>query len=83
MENNDRVLFGVMTIIFNSIGVPCFMRGNTGEGVKHIILSIVTCGIMGIIYEVKGIIEGIRILKLSDEEYMKEKNAATTPEAQA
>lgn len=75
MENNDRVLFGVMNIIFNSVGVPCFMRGNSGEGVKHIIFSIITCGVMGIVYTVKGIIEGIRILNLSDEDYMKEKNA--------
>ena len=74
-QKNDRQLFGFMNIFFNCYGVPQFMRGNKNEGIKHIILSIVTCGVMAIVYEVKGIIEGIRILKMSDEQYMAEKYA--------
>ena len=37
---DNRVLFGVMCILFNSIGVPCFMQGNSSKGVKRIILGI-------------------------------------------
>ena len=82
-KKNDKTLFGVMNILFNAYGVPQFMRGNSSEGVKHIILSIVTCGVMAIVYEIKGIIEGIRILKLTDEAYMAEKYAPTAPSTQA
>lgn len=70
---DNRVLFGIMCIIFNSVGVPCFMQGKAGTGVKRIILGIVTCGVIGIINTVKGIILGIQILNMSDEEYAEKK----------
>lgn len=67
MEN--RVLFGVLTILFNSLGVPCFMQGQIKAGVLRIVLGIVTFGVIEIINFVKGIILGIKILKMSDAEY--------------
>lgn len=67
MEN--RVLVGVLTILFNHIGVPCFMQGQVKTGVLRIVLGIVTLGIVAIINVVKGIILGIKILKMTDEEY--------------
>ena len=66
---DNKVLFGVMTIIFNSIGVPCFMAGKTREGILRIVLGVVTCGIIATINEIMGIIQGIKILCMSDEEY--------------
>ncbi|MBE6597324.1 MAG: hypothetical protein E7641_06610 [Ruminococcaceae bacterium] len=66
---DNKVLFGVMTIIFNSIGVPCFMQGKVKAGVLRIILGIVTCGVIEIINTVFGIIQGIKILSMTDEEY--------------
>jgi len=66
---DNKVLFGVMTIIFNSYGVPCFMQGKVGAGILRIILGIVTCGVIGVINVIFGIIQGINILKMSDEEY--------------
>jgi len=70
---DNRVLFGVMCILFNSIGVPCFMQGNSSKGVKRIILGIVTLGIIGLINEIKGIILGIQVLKMTDEEFNEKK----------
>ena len=70
---NNRVLFGVMTIIFNSIGVPCFMQGQVGKGILRIVLAFVTCGVIGVINEIMGIILGIRVLNMSDEEYNEKK----------
>ena len=67
MEN--KVLFGVMTIIFNSIGVPCFMQGKTGAGVLRIVLGVVTFGVISTINGIMGIVQGIKILCMSDEEY--------------
>lgn len=70
---DNKILFGIMTIIFNSIGVPCFMQGRVGTGIWRIVLGVVTCGIIGIINEIMGIILGIQILKMSDEEYQEKK----------
>ena len=69
MEN--RILYGIMTIIFNEIGVPHFMQGKVKTGVIRIILSIIPVigQIISIINLIKGIIMGINILKMSDEDY--------------
>ena len=70
---DNRVLFGIMTIIFNSIGVPCFMAGKVKTGILRIVLGIVSCGIISIINEIMGIIQGIKILCMSDEEFAEKK----------
>ena len=66
---DNKVLFGVMTIIFNAIGVPCFMVGKTKAGVLRIVLHCVTFGIFGTINGIMGIVQGIKILCMSDEDY--------------
>jgi hypothetical protein len=62
-----------MTIIFNAYGVPCFMAGKIKAGILRIVLGFVTCGVIEIINFVKGIILGIKILKMSDEEFAEKK----------
>ena len=66
---DNKVLLGVMTIIFNSVGVPCFMMGKTKAGVLRIILSAITFGIVSTINTIMGIIQGIKICCMSDEEF--------------
>lgn len=75
---NNKVLFGVMCIIFNSYGVPCFMQGQVKTGILRIVLGVVTCGVIGIINVVKGIILGINVLKMTDEEYEAKKGTITS-----
>lgn len=70
---DNRILFGIMTLIFNCYGVPCFMQGKAGTGVKRIVFGILTCGVIALINAIKGIILGIQILKMSDEEYQQKK----------
>ena len=69
----NKVVFGIMTIIFNSVGVPCFMLGKVKEGILRIVLAVVTCGVIEIINLIKGIIFGIQILNMSDEEFEERK----------
>ncbi len=71
---NNRVLFGVMCILFNHIGVPCFMQGRTSTGIKRIVFGILTCEILMIINMIKGIILGIQVLKMTDEEFAEKKD---------
>lgn len=72
MEN--KIVFGIMCIVFNSLGVPCFMQGKTSTGVLRIVLSIITFGVIGFINEIMGIVLGIKVLTMSDEEYAEKKN---------
>lgn len=76
-QTNDKVLFGVMTIIFHAVGVPYFMRGKKKQGITHIILSCVTFGVAALIYEIQGIIRGIKVLTMTDEAYMEAKYSDT------
>ena len=70
---DNKIVFGIMCILFNSYGVPCFMQGQVKTGILRIVLGIVTFGIIGIINVIKGIILGISVLKMSDEEYAAKK----------
>jgi hypothetical protein len=58
-----------MCIAFNAIGVPCFMQKHIKAGILRIVLGIVTCGVIEIINIIKGIILGIQVLKMTDEEF--------------
>lgn len=71
---DNKTLFGIMCILFNSYGVPCFMQGRTSVGIKRIVFAIITCGVIGIINVIKGIILGIQVLKMTDEEYAEKKD---------
>ena len=71
---DNRVLFGVMTIIFNAVGVPCFMAGKVKAGVLRIVLNFVTLGVIGMINSIMGIVQGVRILCMSDEEFQANKH---------
>ncbi len=74
---DNRILFGVMCIIFNSYGVPCFMQGRIKTGILRIVLGMVTFGIIGIINVIMGIILGVKVLKMSDEQYQGMKEGLT------
>lgn len=71
MEN--KTLFGIMCILFNSYGVPCFMQGQAKTGILRIVFGIISCGIVAMINVIQGIILGIEVLKMSDEEYAQKK----------
>lgn len=70
---DNRVLFGVLTILFNCYGIPCFLQGNVKAGILRIVYNFISCGIIGIINLIKGIMLGIEILKMTDEEYAERK----------
>lgn len=64
-QENKKILAGVMGILFGSLGIHKFVLGYTTEGIIQLVVSVVTCGLAGII----GFIEGIIYLTKSDEEF--------------
>ncbi|BDU23995.1 MULTISPECIES: TM2 domain-containing protein [unclassified Flavobacterium] len=64
-QENKKVLAGIMGIIFGYLGIHKFILGYTQEGIIQIVISVVTCGVGGII----GFIEGIIYLTKSDEDF--------------
>lgn len=65
-QDSKRVLAGVLAILFGSLGIHKFVLGYTKEGLIQILISFVSCGILGII----GFIEGIIYLTKSDDEFI-------------
>lgn len=62
---NKKVTAGILAIIIGSLGVHKFYLGYTKEGIIQIVLTIVTCGLAGMM----GLIEGIIYLTKTDEEF--------------
>lgn len=62
---NKKLVAGIVAILIGSLGIHKFILGYTKEGIIQIIISVVTCGIAGII----PFIEGIIYLTKSDDEF--------------
>ena len=67
MGADKKLVAGILGILVGSFGVHKFVLGYTTEGLIQIAISIVTCGIGGIV----GIIEGIIYLTKSDEDFVR------------
>ncbi|MFT3903259.1 MAG: TM2 domain-containing protein [Niabella sp.] len=71
MENNQpyksdkKLVAGLLGILLGTFAIHKFYLGYTKTAVIQLIISIVTCGIGGVI----GFIEGILYLTKSDEEF--------------
>ncbi|MDQ0594058.1 TM2 domain-containing membrane protein YozV [Chryseobacterium ginsenosidimutans] len=64
-KSEKKVAAGVLGILLGGFAVHKFYLGYTKTAIIQLILSLVTCGAVGII----GIIEGIIYLTKSDEEF--------------
>lgn len=64
-QENKKVLAGIMALLFGGIGIHKFILGYTQEGIIQIVLSVISCGILGII----PFIEGIIYLTKTDEDF--------------
>jgi TM2 domain-containing membrane protein YozV len=62
---NKKIVAGILAILIGGIGIHKFILGYTKEGIIQIILSVVTCGIAGIV----PFIEGIIYLTKSDDDF--------------
>ena len=61
-----KIVAGIFGILLGSFGIHKFYLGYTKEGIIQLVVSVLTCGIGGII----GFIEGIIYLTKSDEDFV-------------
>ena len=71
MGGDKKILAGILAIVVGSLGVHKFILGYTTEGVIMLLVTVLTCGIAGIVMSVVGIVEGIMYLTKSDEEFVR------------
>lgn len=65
-QESKRIVAGVLGILLGSLGIHKFILGYTKEGIIQLVISFISCGFLGII----GLIEGIIYLTKSDEEFI-------------
>ena len=69
-DQSQKIAAGICAILLGSLGIHKFILGYTTEGVIMLLLTILTCGIAGIVMSVIGLAEGIIYLTKTDEEFI-------------
>jgi TM2 domain-containing membrane protein YozV len=67
MGADKKLVAGICGILLGAWGVHKFILGYTTEGIIQIVITLVTCGIGGIV----GLVEGIIYLTKSDEDFVR------------
>lgn len=63
---SKRIVCGVLGIVLGGLGIHRFILGDVAGGILRIALTVITCGVGGVI----GFIEGIVYLTKSDAEFV-------------
>ena len=61
-QPKSKMAAGLLGIFLGALGVHNFYLGYTGKAVAQLLITLLTCGIGGVISEIWGLIEGIMIL---------------------
>jgi TM2 domain-containing membrane protein YozV len=67
---SKKIAAGICGILIGSLGIHKFILGYQKEGLIMLLVTVLTCGIGGIVMGVIGLIEGIIYLTKSDEEFI-------------
>ena len=71
MGADKKIVAGILAILVGSLGVHKFVLGYTTEGLIMLLVTVLTCGIAGIVMSIVGIVEGIMYLTKSDEDFVR------------
>ena len=67
---SNKIAAGICGILLGGFGVHKFILGYTGAGLVMLLITVLTCGIGGVVFSVIGLIEGVIYLTKSDEEFV-------------
>jgi TM2 domain-containing membrane protein YozV len=68
---SNKIPAGICGILLGSLGVHKFILGYTGTGLVMLLVTVLTCGIAGVVMHLVGLIEGIIYLTKSDAEFVR------------
>jgi TM2 domain-containing membrane protein YozV len=72
-RGKEKTVAGILGILLGGFGVHHFYLGSSTSGVIVLAVTILTCGIGGLV----GLVEGIMLLIMSDEEFNQRYNYRT------
>jgi len=67
--NSKKLAAGICGILIGYLGIHKFILGMNTAGIIMLLLTVLTCGIAGVVMAIVGIIEGVIYLTKSDEEF--------------
>ncbi len=67
---DKKIAAGICGILLGYFGIHKFILGYTGEALTMLLVTVLTCGIGGVVMSIIGLIEGIIYLTKSDEEFV-------------
>jgi TM2 domain-containing membrane protein YozV len=70
---DKKIVAGVLALIPHTgcLGIHKFVLGYTGAGITMLLVTVLTCGIGGVVMWVISLIEGLLYLTKSDEEFVR------------
>ena len=71
MGADKKLAAGLCGILLGGFGVHKFILGYQTEGLIMLLVTVLTCGMAGMITGVIGIVEGIIYITKSDEEFVR------------
>jgi TM2 domain-containing membrane protein YozV len=66
---DKKIAAGICGILLGHLGIHKFILGYSSEGVTMLLITVLTCGLGGLVMWVIGLVEGITYLSKSDEEF--------------
>lgn len=68
---DKKIAAGICGIVIGWLGVHKFILGYQTEGIIMLLVSVLSCGMLAVVMQVIGIVEGIMYLTKSDEEFVR------------
>lgn len=65
----NKIVAGVLAILLGSLGIHHFYLGSTTAGLVLLVASVLTCFVATAVTGVIGLVEGILLLVMPDEEF--------------
>lgn len=71
MGGDKKIVAGILALLLGPLGIHKFVLGYQSEGIIMLLVSVLSCGMLAVVMQVIGIIEGIMYLTKSDEEFVR------------
>ncbi len=68
-RGKSKVVAGVLGILLGAFGIHHFYLGSTMAGVILLLVTVLTCGTLALISSIIGLVEGILLLVMPDDEF--------------
>lgn len=69
-DPSKKIAAGICGILLGALGIHKFILGYTTEGIIMLLVTILTCGLGGMVMGIIGLVEGIIYLTKTDAEFI-------------